>query len=163
MSFLKNAPILKQRRRELRHKQTETEAAFWGRVRNRKFNGLRFIRQYSLGPYILDFYCPSLLLAVELDGGQHNESESKEYDEARTEYLKNQGIEVLRFWNHEVLTQMDGVLAKIEERVNVLCAGVHNDTGIITPPSPSYLKRGGRRRECYPQVDATALSEEEGG
>ena len=117
MSFLKNDPILKQRRRKLRHKQTETEAAFWGRVRNRQFNGLRFVRQYSLGLYILDFFCPSLLLAVELDGGQHNESESKEYDEARTEYLKNQGIEVLRFWNHEVLQNINGILNRMAERI----------------------------------------------
>jgi very-short-patch-repair endonuclease len=61
---------------------------------------MEFFRQYSIGPYILDFYCPALKLAVELDGGQHNQCESKAYDAARSEYLKLQGIEVMRFWNN---------------------------------------------------------------
>lgn len=58
---------------------------------------LKFFCQYSIGPYILDFYCPAVKLAVELDGGQHNECEKREYDAARSEYLKAQGISVLRF------------------------------------------------------------------
>ena len=64
---------------------------------------MKFFRQYSIGPYILDFYCPTVKLAVELDGGQHNQSDNREHDVARSDYLKAQGIDVMRFWNNEVL------------------------------------------------------------
>jgi very-short-patch-repair endonuclease len=101
MKFLRNDPQIKQRRRELRRNQTDAEKVFWAQVRNRQFNGIRFFRQYSLGPYILDFYCPAAKLAVELDGGQHNQGKNKEYDEFRSEYLKAHGIEVIRFWDNE--------------------------------------------------------------
>ena len=70
---------------------------------------MKFFRQYSIGPYILDFYCLTMKLAVELDGGQHNQSENKEYDLARSEYLGSQSIDVIRFWDHEVLLNMQGV------------------------------------------------------
>jgi len=114
MSFLKNDPALKGRRRELRHNQTDAEKALWSRVRNKQFFGIKFFRQYSLGPYILDFYCPERKLAVELDGGQHNLPDGKAYDAERTAYLNGHGVEVARFWNHEVLCEMDAVLAKLE-------------------------------------------------
>jgi very-short-patch-repair endonuclease len=78
---------------------------------------MRFLRQYSVGPYILDFYCPSIRMAVELDGGQHNDPEGKKHESVRSEFLLAQGIEVLRFWNHEVLQNMQGVLAKLEARL----------------------------------------------
>jgi very-short-patch-repair endonuclease len=117
MKFTRNDPTLKQRRQELRGNLTEAEKAFWRKVRNRQFNGMRFFRQYSIGPYILDFYCPTVKIAIELDGGQHNQSEKKEYDEARSEYLKMQGINVIRFWNHEVLIDMQSVLNKLHMRV----------------------------------------------
>jgi len=120
MKFLHNDPTLKQRRRELRRNETDAEKVFWAQVRNRQFNGMRFLRQYSLGPYILDFYCPVLKLAVELDGGQHNQWNNKEYDAARSEYLKAQGIDLIRFWNHEVLLDMQGVLAKLALQVTPL-------------------------------------------
>lgn len=78
---------------------------------------MRFFRQYSVGPYILDFFCPAINVAVELDGGQHNLSEGKEYDAARSEYLNAHGIQVVRFWNNEVLGEIDGVLAQLEQMV----------------------------------------------
>ena len=117
MKFLRNDPALKERRRELRQNQTDAERAFWARVRNRQFFGMRFFRQFSVGPYVLDFYCPALQLAVELDGGQHNQAEAREYDLARSEFLNAHGIEVIRFWDDEVLREINGVLTKIEVRV----------------------------------------------
>ena len=117
MSFLKNDPILKERRRELRRNQTDAERAFWSKVRNKQFFGLKFFRQYSFGSYILDFYCPEKQLAVELDGGQHNLPEGKEYDAVRTNFLNENGVEVVRYWNNEVLCEMDGVLASLELKV----------------------------------------------
>jgi very-short-patch-repair endonuclease len=121
MRFLKNDPTLKDRRRELRQSQTEAEKSFWGQVRNKRFMGLKFFRQYSVGQYILDFYCPEIRLAVELDGGQHNEPEQREYDAARTDYLHAHGIRVLRFWNHEVMSEMEGVLMRMEAECNPSC------------------------------------------
>lgn len=117
MTFLKNDPALKDRRRELRRSQTDAERAFWAKVRNKQFFGMKFFRQYSFGPYILDFYCPAIKLAVELDGGQHNLPEGREYDAERTHYLNAQGVEVVRFWNNEVLSQMESVLACLELKI----------------------------------------------
>jgi very-short-patch-repair endonuclease len=118
MKFLRNDSALKQRRKELRRNQTDAEKAIWTHLRNRQFYGVRFFRQYSVGPYILDFYCPSVKLGIELDGGQHLQRESLEYDAARTEYLTAHGINVIRFWNNEVLLNINGVLVKLAERVS---------------------------------------------
>jgi very-short-patch-repair endonuclease len=117
MKYMRNDPVLIERRRDLRRNQTEAEKVFWKHVRNRQFHGLRFVRQYSVGPYILDFYCPALKLAIELDGGQHNEEVNQEYDKARSMYLKAQGIDEMRFWNHEMLRHEQDVLEKLTERV----------------------------------------------
>ncbi|OGP88746.1 MAG: DNA-cytosine methyltransferase [Deltaproteobacteria bacterium RBG_16_47_11] len=113
MKYLRNDPILKQRRRELRRNQTEAEKILWAYLRNKQFYGMKFFRQYSIGPYILDFYCATLKLAVALDGGQHNPFEGKEYEAARSEYLKGQGIDVTRFWNHEVWVDTESVLSEL--------------------------------------------------
>jgi len=117
MKFLRNDPTLKQRRRELRRNQTNAEMALWAKVRNKQFFGMRFFRQYSIGHYILDFYCPTVKLAVELDSGQHNQSDNREYDAARSEYLKAQGIDVMRFWDNEVLLDVQSVLSKLALKV----------------------------------------------
>ena len=117
MEFLRNDPTLKQRRRELRRNQTDAERALWAKVRNKQFLGIKFFRQYSIGPFIVDFYCPKVNLAVELDGGQHSQSDNREYDAARSEYLKTQGIDVMRFWDNEVLLDIESVLSKLALKV----------------------------------------------
>ena len=120
MKFLRNDPTLKKRRRELRRNQTEAEKMVWARLRNKQFYGMKFFRQYSIGPYILDFYCPTVKLAIELDGGQHNQPENKGYDLARSEFLKAQSIDVIRFWNHEVLLNMEGLLSELASKITPL-------------------------------------------
>ncbi len=117
MKTTRNDPLLRQRRQELRRNQTEAEKKFWSHVRNRQFYGVKFFRQYSMGQYILDFYCPKLNIAVELDGSQHSQEESKEYDDARSQYLRSHGINVIRFWNNDVLQNIDDVLAKVAEHI----------------------------------------------
>ena len=97
MMYLKNDPGLKNRRRELRRTQTDAEKVFWSKVRARQLFGMKFFRQYSFGPYILDFYCPAIKLAIELDGGQHNEAKGMKSDTERATYLNGQQVEVLRF------------------------------------------------------------------
>jgi very-short-patch-repair endonuclease len=108
-----NNPNLKKRRRELRKNQTDAEKMLWQKLRNQRLRDLKFFRQYSVGPFILDFYCPKIRLAIELDGGGHNHEEARVYDFERTAYLKTQDIKVLRFWNHEVFKNLDEVLGRI--------------------------------------------------
>lgn len=109
---IKSRSDLKEKRRRLRKSMTQAEHMIWARVRNNQL-GNRFLRQYSIGEYIIDFYCPRLRLAIEIDGKQHTETDKKLYDQARDMYLKNLGINVLRFWNDEVLRDLDNVILKI--------------------------------------------------
>ena len=99
--------------RQLRKEQTDAERLMWSLLRDRRLAGFKFRRQHPVEPYILDFYCHEGNLAVELDGGQHNEPDERARDSKRTAFLKDRGIRVLRFWNHEVLTNTEGVLQSI--------------------------------------------------
>jgi very-short-patch-repair endonuclease len=96
----------------MRHDPTDAEAKLWSRLRNRQIDGWKFRRQVPFGGYVLDFYCAEAKLAIEVDGGQHAE-ERKPHDEARTEFIRNEGVQVLRFWNNDVLTNCEGVLEHI--------------------------------------------------
>src|SRR3972149_6711335 len=115
MPLIYNKTGIKERRRELRKNQTDVERLLWKQIRNKNFFGLKFFRQYSVGAYIVDFYCPTLKLAIELDGGQHAEEGNKEYDKIRTDYLKSMGIKVMRFWNNDVIHNIEGVLEEIKK------------------------------------------------
>src|SRR6266446_10010457 len=99
------------RARNLRHDQTDAEAKLWARLRGGQLEGLKFRRQFPLGQFIADFCCPQRRLIIELDGGQHAEQRSA--DEWRSRILSERGYRVQRFWNDEVLTNMDGVLEQI--------------------------------------------------
>ena len=110
--FLRNDPKLKFRRKELRHNKTKEEKFLWASLR-RKNLGYKFTRQYSIGPYILDFYCPKIRLAVELDGAVHSDKDSKLYDKEREKYLNSVNIKVIRFWNSEVEENIEKVLERI--------------------------------------------------
>ena len=89
----------------MRHEQTEAEKAVWQKLRNSQL-GVKFRRQVPVGPYFADFLCAELKLIVEIDGGQHAESEK---DAARTEYLTRLGFYVQRYWNSDVMENFDGV------------------------------------------------------
>jgi very-short-patch-repair endonuclease len=115
MKYLHNDPYSLQYRRNLRRNQTDSESQFWSKVRNKQFHDIKFFRQYSIGPYILDFYAPKERVAVEIDGGQHNEKKGNLNDEKRTGYLIKQNVRVVRFWNNDVLLNIDGVLEELEK------------------------------------------------
>ena len=102
-------------RKVLRQNQTDAEKLLWSKLRNKQMKGLKFFRQYGVGKYILDFYCPKLRLAIEVDGGQHYMDEGKSYDLIREQELTLLGIKTFRFSNIEVLKELDAVLAKIWE------------------------------------------------
>ncbi len=109
-----NVQILRERRKELRKRETLVENCLWQSLRKNKL-GVKFYRQYSVRNYILDFYCPSVRVAIELDGKHHEEENVKLNDEGRTKFLEAQDIIVLRFKNEEVLKNMDVVLEEIKK------------------------------------------------
>ena len=120
MKFIFNDSKLKYIRQELRASQTKVERILWRYLRRNQMCGIRFFRQYSIGPYIIDFYCPKLRLAVELDGSQHAEEEQRIYDKERTRYMRNCKIKVIRFWNEEVTNNTEGVVQVISKKVTNL-------------------------------------------
>lgn len=107
---------LKHLARKLRKEMTDAERTLWERLRRKQILGYAFRRQYPLGRYIVDFVCFEKRLIIEVDGGQHLEQQQE--DEVRTRWLEQQGYEVLRFWNNEVLTEIDSVLEAIVTSLN---------------------------------------------
>ena len=113
-----NIPTLKARRRQMRHDGTAAEAVLWKFLQRRQLLGKKFRRQYSIGSYILDFFCFECDLAIELDGAPHfRDSLNDEYDLRRAEFLKEQGIRVIRFENKRLYQDVQAVLAEIREAV----------------------------------------------
>ncbi len=113
MDRLFNRTHQKPTRRRLRSHGTPAEAALWTRLKRRRLGGRRFRRQFGVGPYVLDFYCPAEQLAVELDGAVHEDPARAAYDVARTRDLARLGIHVVRFENRLVFEQPGAVLAAI--------------------------------------------------
>jgi very-short-patch-repair endonuclease len=118
--FIYNQNKFKDLRRKLRNGQTDAERKVWNILRSRKILDLRFLRQYGVKNYILDFYCPEIKLAIEVDGGQHNEEVEKLSDADRTRLMGLYGITVIRFWNNDVMGNLEGVHCKITEVVQGL-------------------------------------------
>ncbi len=106
----------KQLARSLRRSQTDAEAKLWGHLRGRRLDGLKFRRQVPIVGYITDFACVDAKLIIELDGSQHAERE--EADAIRTAALRLVGYEVIRFWNADVLKNVDAVLSTILDHVH---------------------------------------------
>ncbi|MDO9052742.1 MAG: endonuclease domain-containing protein [Gallionella sp.] len=109
----------------LRTHQTEAEQRLWYHLRAHRFMGLKFKRQKPMGRYIADFVCMERRLIIEIDGGQH--AEQLEYDQRRDMWLRSQGYTVLRFWNNDVMQQLEGVLEQI--RITL------SPTPLMKPPS----------------------------
>lgn len=111
-----NDQLQKSRRQELRKNKTEAENVLWQKIRNRQVSNLKFTRQYGVGPYILDFFCPQIRLAIELDGEQHKDV--VEYDRERESFLKDKDIKIIRFWNNTILEDIENVLKIIKDNVS---------------------------------------------
>ena len=100
--------------RRLRVNQTDAEAGLWNRIRNRQIDGHKFARQVRVGVYICDFVCREKQIVIEVDGGQHAESDA---DVVRDAHLVAAGYRVLRFWNNDVLGNLEGVLTTIQAQL----------------------------------------------
>ena len=127
-----NRPSTKAKRKNLRKSQTEAEMALWQKLRDKGFMGYKFFRQYGIGEFIADFYCPQHRLAIEIDGSQHYFEDGREYDESREKYMSSLAIKTIRFSNLEVLQNIESVLAGIAKELEL-------------PLSPLFLERGGSR------------------
>ena len=110
---------LKPLSQKLRSSMTDAERALWGKLRRKQLLNLQFYRQKPLGQFIVDFYCPSARLVIEIDGGQHYFPQGLESDSRRDSYLNEMGLRVLRFSNHDVLANIEGVIAQIAQHLDV--------------------------------------------
>jgi len=99
--------------RNLRRNQSDAERILWSRLRRSQLNGVKFRRQQPVGDYIVDFISFEKRLIIEIDGGQHIESTKNENDHASTEYLESRGFRVIRFWNTDILQNIEGVIDEI--------------------------------------------------
>jgi very-short-patch-repair endonuclease len=106
----RSTPKILHQAGELRKEPTPAERKLWAYLRGDKL-GVNFRRQHAIGNYIPDFCSPKAKLVIELDGSQHLEQE--EYDKERTEYLESQGYKVIRFWNNDVMNNIEGVILAI--------------------------------------------------
>ena len=133
-------PSNRSRARSMRKRMTDAELKLWNEVRAHRLMGLGFRRQFPIGSYIVDFACPSKRLVVEIDGSQHGEDDIAQSDAVRTCFLEQEGWTVLRFWNHDVLRDIDGVCMHI-----VTMAGL----AAPQPGGPAAIGRDGNR-ESHP-------------
>jgi very-short-patch-repair endonuclease len=135
--------LQRQRARQLRSEATPAERKLWSRLRAGGLNGHKFSRQIAIGPFICDLVCRRAKLVVELDGGQH----CNEVDASRTAFLGANGYTVVRFWNHQVLQDVDSVLHEIEVRLEAMKTPPPLATvtagEIPPPPAPPASGRGG--------------------
>ncbi|MEW6187321.1 MAG: DUF559 domain-containing protein [Thermodesulfobacteriota bacterium] len=102
--------------RSLRKEQTDAEARLWALLRDRRLANKKFRRQHPISPYIVDFYCHEAGLVIEVDGGQH--AEDRRRDDKRTAFLKSKGLRIIRFWNNEILQEMEPVLETIWKEIH---------------------------------------------
>ena len=117
---LKNLPHLEKYRKKLRKNQTPAEKLLWKFIKSNQIKDTRFRRQFSVGNYILDFYCRKLKLGIELDGNSHFTENGQEKDKERDKYLNELGITMMRFENDLIMKRLETVLSLIEEKMEEL-------------------------------------------
>ena len=117
MARMFNSRSGRQTRRALRKRMPEAEVILWSKLQRRQLGGYKFRRQYGVGEYSIDFYCPKLKLAVEVDGDSHLRADREKKDRVRQKYIEDFGIQFIRFGNEDICKNLDGVLMKLEEAV----------------------------------------------
>ena len=106
-----------EKRKISRKNSTNTEKIIWNILRNRKLSGYKFKRQYSIDRFVVDFYCPELKLAIEIDGEIHDSKESFEYDRVREKFIQELRIKIIRFRNDEVYDNLESVVTEIKNNL----------------------------------------------
>jgi very-short-patch-repair endonuclease len=128
---------MRSRARSLRRDSTDAERRIWSALRAHRLDGAGFRRQKPIGPFVVDFVCETSKLIIELDGGQHFEAENQKRDARRDAFLAGRGYRVLRFNNHDVMVNKDGVLETIA-------------AAIASSPSPTLPRKRGREHDTAP-------------
>ena len=131
------------RARDLRRAMTEAEKKLWWQLRQLPLANSHFRRQAAIGPYFADFASHKCRLVIEVDGGGHGEARQAAFDNARSSYLQSRGYRVLRFWNNDVLQEIEGVMTLIYEAVHQREAGAENRETPTPDPSPPLATRAG--------------------
>ena len=161
MTKIYNKASEKEKRRLLRKNMSKAEVIMWSRLKQKQILGYKFRRQYSVGSYVIDFYCPELKLAIEIDGTSHFKERAEYYDRNRQESIEQLGIRFLRFSNMEVYKNRSGVLEVIVDTVRTirepsfkspLCQAWDQGEVIKQGSNPSLilpLVRGGKRKRHY--------------
>jgi len=141
-----------ERARKLRREATQAERVLWSALRQLRQQGFHFRRQAPFDPYVADFACKRSKIVVELDGSQHDDPEQCVHDEARTAFLATRGYRVLRFWNHEVFENRDGVVDAILRalRVGVPCRECRQSTNGCSLRSKTKVQQSDRTRALDP-------------
>jgi very-short-patch-repair endonuclease len=135
MTKLYNIKSEKEKRRYLRNNQTSPEKLVWMFLRKKQIFGERFLRQFSIQSYVIDFYCPVLKFAVEIDGDSHFESdEAIKHARRREKFLVSIGTKIIRFTNQEVIENLENVIDRIEQKVIELNKEPHPRRGLICRP-----------------------------
>ena len=117
MTRIYNRHSDKDKRQRLRNSAPNAEMLLWQKIRRKQIGDAKFRRQYGVERFVLDFYCPQLKLAIEVDGPTHKGTESEENDRIRQDFIENLGIQFLRFTNAEIYQNLDGVIQIIHEKV----------------------------------------------
>jgi len=124
----------RQHARKLRKTMTDAELKLWQHIRGKQLHGVQFYRQRPLGPFIADFWAPSIRLVIEVDGSQHHEADGMQSDGRRDEWFRRQGIHVIRYDNRQVLLETEAVLEHLVALIHSLRSH---------PPCPPLRKRRG--------------------
>jgi very-short-patch-repair endonuclease len=128
-------PLLRSRAKSLRQTMTRAETLLWRYIKAHRIDGLSFRRQAPMGTYIVDFVCHDRRIVVELDGETHDFEERLKQDQKRDAWLASRGYAILRFTNHDVLSNLEGVVTVIYETAKTRARGA--------PPSLSLPRKGG--------------------
>lgn len=151
--------------RKLRQKPTDAEKRLWRLLRDRRFADFKFRRQYACGIYFLDFYCATAKLAVELDGGGHGFPDQRAKDEKRNAFLASKGIQVLRFWNHQMHDELESIRFEIWHALMERTGRKEEIAGLLPKPAPSPQPSpplGARESEPQARTSSFSLTGGEG-
>jgi very-short-patch-repair endonuclease len=143
MTKIYNITSGKQKRQTLRNETPPAEQRLWARLRGRQMLGFKFRRQYSVDHYVIDFYCPRLKLAIEVDGDSHFQDAAEDYDAQRQQYIEALGIRFLRFTNREVYERLNDVLEVILRTLREMDSNLLPDQTRGAPPHPPQKQGGG--------------------
>lgn len=120
MTKLYNRTSEKAKRQLLRQNMPKAEMIIWAKLKSKQIEGCKFRRQYSVGQFVIDFYCPEVKLAIEIDGDSHFQEGATQYDEERQTFIESAGIRFMRFTNDDVYTNLNGVLELITKKIQEL-------------------------------------------